>query len=327
MADEIIFISNALARELVTVRDVLHAVEADFLRQVDPARTVLGIPLAFTTDDRELGFRWRLKTAILRDSPVAGVRVTGYRIDASGRGSGGEAESTRLIVLSDPRTTSPIAIVDEHYTFGLRTSSAVVVAARYLARPDSRRIGLIGVGNVGRAALLGLSEVFPVEQVKVTSTRAASRESFAHSMSAETGLHIEPCDSYEEVCRDTDILICATPAKEPFVRFDWLKPGVFVGAIGDDELEHEVYARCDRFFVDYDPAVERHPNHISAAVAAGATVTGRICDVVGGRLPRRRDAQERVLVSTVGLTSQDIAVAYWLYLRAKGEGRGIRLPM
>jgi ornithine cyclodeaminase/alanine dehydrogenase-like protein (mu-crystallin family) len=326
-----LYISDALVRELVSPQDVLAAVEEDFRRQADPESTVLGVPLAYATDDRRLGFRWRLKTAILRTIPVAGVRVTGYRIDSSGSGSGGEPESTRLIVLSDPRTTSPVAIVDEHWTFGLRTSAAVIVAAKHLARPDSRKVGIIGVGNVGTTSLILLNELFDIDEVRVTSRNRENREAFAARMGSELGLNVRACESYEEVCRDADILICGTPAKAPFVRFDWLKEGVFIGAMGHDELDHDIYARCDRFFVDYNPAVEHHPTHIQKAVDSGVmppdAITGQIWQMITGRIPGRRDARERILVSTVGLTSQDISVAWQLYQRARELGRGIPLPL
>jgi alanine dehydrogenase len=331
MPGEMLYISDALVRELVSPREVLAAVEEDFRRQENPENTILGTPLAYATDDRKLGFRWRLKTAILRTIPVAGVRVTGYHIDASGSGSGGEPECTRLIVLSDPRTTSPVAIVDEHWTFGLRTSAAVVVAARYLARPESRKVGIIGVGNVGTTALMLLNELFSLDEVKVTSRNRDNREAFATRMGAQLGIPVRACDSYEEVCRDVDILICGTPAKTPFVKFDWLKEGVFIGAMGHDELDHDIYARCDRFFVDYNPAVEHHPTHIQKAVDSGVmppdAITGQIWQMITGRIPGRTDPAERILVSTVGLTSQDISVAWQLYQRAKELGRGIALPL
>ena len=98
---------------------------------------IYGVPLAYSTDDRKLGYRSRLKSAIIRDLPVAGVRVTGFKIDQNGIGTGGGRDATRYIILSDPVTSSPLAIIDEHSSFPKRTSAAVCVAAKYLARPES----------------------------------------------------------------------------------------------------------------------------------------------------------------------------------------------
>lgn len=330
MAHEVLFLSDADIRDMLTMADAIAAVEADFKRQAVPGSMTYGVPLAYVTEDRTLGFRSRIKTAIIRDLPVAGVRVTGFKIDDKGIGTGGQRAATRFIVLSDPETSSPLAIVDERSSFPKRTSAAVCVAAKYLARPDSARVGIIGVGNVGTAALTGMSQLFRIEDVAVTSLRPQSRDAFARQMAETLGLRVTAVDSYEEVCRSSDIIVAATSSSRPFLDFRWLKEGVFLAVVGEHEAMDEVYAECDRFFVDYDPEHERHPAHIQRAVEAGAigpdTIDGQIWEVVAGRKPGRRTARERILVATVGLTTQDIAIAHQLYLRAKAEGRGLRLP-
>ena len=111
MPHEVVFLSDADVRAMLEMSSVIAAVEADFRRQADPEGMILGVPLAYETDDRKLGFRWRLKTAIIRDLGVAGARITGYKIDAAGVGSGGERNSTRYLLLSDPATSLPLAII------------------------------------------------------------------------------------------------------------------------------------------------------------------------------------------------------------------------
>jgi alanine dehydrogenase len=330
MSHEVVFLSDHDVRAMIEMPAVIEAVEGDFKRQADPDSMIVGVPLAYATDDRKLGFRWRLKTAIIRNLGVAGVRMTGYKIDQNGNGSGGDRNSTRYIILSDPLTSLPLAIIDEHTSFSMRTSAAVCVAAKYLAKPDSKVLGIIGVGNVGKTALLGLSTLFNLEKVRVTSQRAASRETFAEEQGSALGLRIQAVDSYEEACRDADIIIAATPSTEPFIRYQWLKDGSFVGVMGHEEATHELYEKCDRLFVDYNPATEKHAPHIQHAIDAGGLSPDKpirqIWEVVCGKLPGRRDAREKVVVATVGLTTQDTAIAHALYLQAKDEGRGLRLP-
>lgn len=330
MNHQVLFLSDHDVRAMIEMPAVIAAIEADFKRQADPGSMIVGVPLAYETDDRKLGFRWRLKTAIIRDLAIAGARMTGYKIDATGNGSGGERSATRYLILSDPATSSPLAIIDEHSSFGMRTGAAVCVAAKYLARPDAAVVGLIGVGNVGRSALAGLRELFPLVEVRVMSQRPASRAAFAREQNAVLGLPIRAVDSYEEACRGADIIMSGTPSNAPFIRFEWLKQGTFVGLMGLDEACHDVYAGCDQLFVDYDPHTEPHPAHIRNAFAVGAIPPDKpirqIWEVVAGKLPGRRDAAERIVVATVGLTTQDIALGYTLYRKARDRGLGIKLP-
>ena len=330
MSHQVVFLSDRDVREMLTMSAAIAIAEEDLKRQVDPASTIYGVPLAYETEDRQLGFRWRLKTGILRGLPVAGARVTGLKINSAGVGGGGERNSTRYLVLSDPVTSTPLAIVDEHTSFGMRTSAGVCVAAKYMARPDSKVVGIIGVGNIGQTSLLGLNELFKIDLVKVTSVRPESRSKFADEMSAALGVPVQATDSYEEVCRGTDIIMAGTPSTVPFIEYGWLKDGVFVGLMGQEEATQEVFARCDRFFVDYDPDTQKHPVHIQRAMTAGAIgrehLTGQIWEAVTGRMRGRRNAQEKIVVVSVGITSQDIAIAHQLYLWAKDKGLGLRLP-
>jgi len=79
MSHEVIFLSDADVRSMLTMPAVMEAVEADFQRQAKPDSMIVGVPLAYETDDRKLGFRWRLKTAVIRDLPNT---LWGYDPDA-----------------------------------------------------------------------------------------------------------------------------------------------------------------------------------------------------------------------------------------------------
>lgn len=330
MSHEVVFLSDADVRSMLDMEQTIEVVEEDFKRQADREAIVLGVPLAYSTDDRQLGFKWRLKAAVIRDVPVAGVRVTGYKIDEHGHGSAGEREATRYVVLSDPVSGSPLAIVDEHWSFALRTTAAACVAAKYLAKPDSKRVGVIGLGNMGHTSLLGLAKLFDIQEVRAFSRRREKREEFASKMSSRLGVPVIAEESYEAVCRDADIIVAGTPSTEPFIRPEWLKEGVFVAAVGHEEVGHDAFQEFDRIYVDYDREKQEHPAHVRNAIQSGGlteeAISGEVWEVVSGKHPPRQNDREKILVLTVGLTSQDVAVAYRLYRRALAEGIGLRLP-
>lgn len=330
MGHEVLYLPNAEVKKMLTMDQTMQLVEETFRLQAEPESAVWGVPLAYTTEDRKLGFRWRLKTAVLRDIPVAGVRVTAFKVDEKGITRSGEAQSTRYVILSDPKTSSPLAIIDEHCSYALRTTAAACVAAKYLARKESKEIGVIGVGNMGRTFLLGISSLFQIEEVRATSRRAETRREFAVKMSDELSVHVVAKDTYKEVCQGADIIITGTPARNPFVKYEWLKDGVFVAAVGPDEVEPEAYARCEKVLVDYDRKIHKHSSNIRRMIESGAieeeSIYGELWEVVTGKKPGRENDNEKILVFTVGLTIQDVAIANWLYKRALEERRGILLP-
>ena len=100
------------------------------------------------------------KGAALPEVGVAGVRVVGYRIFPDGSGTSRD-DNMRYVLLHDPVSGQPLAIVDEHTSYGVRSAASGVVGAKYLARPDSGVVGLVGAGKLMRSALLALATLFP----------------------------------------------------------------------------------------------------------------------------------------------------------------------
>lgn len=330
-ADEgVLFLSRRDVRAMLTVRDAAEAVEEDLKRQAIPGASALGDPATYAQADRDLSFMWRLKSAIIREPAVAGVRVAGFKLDEHGTGSGSEEDSTRLIVLADPVTGSPLAIIDEHHSFGLRTVAAAAVAVKHLARPGPLSFGVVGAGHIGRLAVRAVAELFGPAEIRVTSRTPASRERLAADLSRELGLPVRASDSAEAVCRASDVVIACTPSRAPYIALEWLREGALVVSLGQEEVTHAAYAGCDRLFVDYERA-RGHPAHVAAALEAGTLregdIDGELWEVVSGRLTGRTDPAERIVLVAVGLATQDIAIAHSLYRRARATGAGTRIPL
>lgn len=330
MGKEVLYLSHQDVKELVTMKDAMQVVEETFDRQADPESVVWGDPITYKTEDRKTGFRWRLKTAILRDIEIAGVRVIGYEVDEDGVGHrGGPGVSTRYVILSDTETSSPLAFIDEHWSYSLRTSASVSVAAKYLANEDSKQIGIVGVGNVGKTFLLGVKDLFPIESVKVTSNHVETREEFAENMADEVDATIEPVDTAEEVCRGSDVICTATPVVEPFIKREWIDDGAYIAELGE-ELEPGVYEDADKILVDYERDRQAHPSEIQEMIEDGViteeSIYGELWEPATGAKPGRESPDETIIVKSVGITLQDIALGHWIYEKAKEEGVGIPLP-
>jgi len=254
-----------------------------------------------------------------------GVRVVGYYIHPDGSGTSA-SDSTRLVVLTDPRTGQLLAIVDEHWNYSVRTSAAAVVGAKYLARPDSRVIGIVGAGNLARTGLMALRETFAVSEVRVSSRTSASYERFAREMRDQTGLSVNTYATIEDVCRGADIVFAATPSGQPVIRREWIASGTCVITVGNNELDPALYGAADKVVVDdRDDALASLGSVLETGHLQANGLHGEIWEIVSKRKTGRERPAERTVIKTVGLVAQDIAVAHHVYTQAIAGSGGIVL--
>lgn len=319
-----IFISLAETRKLLPVRDVLEITE-DVFRMYARGEVTPCDPPRFTIHGKREPVYSHVKGCVLEGVPVMGVRIVGYYVHPDGSGTSAP-ESTRLVVLTDPRTGRLLAIVDEHWNYSIRTTAAAVVGAKYLARRDSRVVGIVGAGNLARTGLVALAETFPVTHVRVTSRRPPSFERFSKEMSDSLGVPVEARGTVREVCEGADIIFVATTAGTPLVRQAWVAPGTCLVTVGKDEIEHALYGAVDKVVVD-DLDEVRHVLRpiVREGLMAEDGIHAAIWEVVAGRKPGRERPDERTLVKTVGLVAQDIAIAHRVYQRAVEMQRGVPL--
>ena len=271
---------------------------------------------------------YRLKGTYLPALRVAGFRVTGMILDEAGGGSGAP-DNTRFVILSDPATGHPLAILDEHWTYSVRTVAAAAVAAKYLGDPASDCLGLVGAGQLAAIGLRALRHIFPIKRVLVYSRRAESRRGFADRMSENTGAEVRAVDSAEEAVRGVPVVLACTSAGRPVVQAAWIGRDIFLCTLGRDELEPACYASADKIVFDsWD--LSQESGDVRKLVQAGVLTRDRlyaeIGDVVVGRKPGRA-GPGRVIVRAEGMASQDIAIAAWTYRRAAERGIGLVLPV
>src|SRR5262249_10125795 len=143
---------------------------------------------------------WHVKAALLREIPTTGVRLYNYYDDGA-RNTVGSLECGRYIVLSDPKTGHGLAVVDEHWTYGIRSAAAAAIACKSLAVASPRILGLVGIGSMGTNMLRCLSRLYAFAEIRCTSRRRETREAFAAQWSAELGIPVRPCDTVEQVVR------------------------------------------------------------------------------------------------------------------------------
>jgi alanine dehydrogenase len=235
------------------------------------------------------------------------------------------------ILINDPETGKILSVMDGTFITDMRTGAAGGVAAKYLARKNSSVIGLVGSGAQSWYQMLAYKAALGdvIKLVKVYSRTLSHSEKFVKRVGSELGYKAYACQNAQEAC-DADIVATTTPAREPVVKFEWIRPGTHINAIGADapgkqELETALTLRSRVFVDSIDQA--SHSGEINIPWSKGlinqAGLGGTIGGVIAGICPGRKSDDEITIFDSTGLSIQDMAVAHIVYERAEKEMIGL----
>ena len=317
-----LYLSEQATREILELDRVLEIIE-EVARATPQGRIFFSEPPTSVLQLDEPKCRYRLKACALATIPVVGLRIIGYPTAAKGPHS-----STRFVMLSDPASGEPLALIDDHWNYTLRTAASAVVGLRYLLPEPPVRLGLVGAGNLARAMIMLLQHVGRIDELRVTSRRSESRQALAEWASSEFGLSAVAVDTVEEAVSGAGLVVTSTNANQRLVEEGWLDPGVTVCTLGRHELAPEIYAAADKVVVDSWQIAKSVPD-VKELVAAGTlsqeTIHAELHELVTGTKAGRSDANETIVFRTDGLVSQDVAIAYVVYEAALARGTGVAL--
>lgn len=234
-----------------------------------------------------------------------------------------------LLVLNDVETGLPYAIMDCAWITAWRTGAATALAARHLARPDSRTAGIIACGVQGRTNLAALKALFPIERAYAYDLDKAVQERFVGEMSRALGIEVVGVASPREAVVESDLVVTSGPILKkptPVIERDWLRPGAFASAVDFDScFTGDALRQVDRLATDdhqqftYYRKMGYFQQTPEPYADLGALVTGR--------KPGRASTDERTLAINLGLALDDMAVAPEVFRRATEQGIGIPLPV
>jgi alanine dehydrogenase len=240
------------------------------------------------------------------------------------------------IILVDPRTGAPEAIMGGTWITALRTGAAGAIAAKYLANPKPKTVGIVGAGTQARTQLMGLELVFEtIKEVRVWDRAEKASVKYAEEM----GIKYDQASIYSvkditKAVQGADIIVTATPSRKPLVSVEWVDDGTHINCIGADapgkqELDPAVLVKSKIIIDDWSQSC--HGGEINVPLAEGMItkedVWGDICEIVAG-LKRGRTSPEEVTVFTsTGLAIQDAATAKIAYKRALKQKIGEQIDI
>lgn len=204
------------------------------------------------------------------------------------------------------------AILDFHLVTKWKTAGDSLLAARRLARADSREILIVGAGTVGRSLVAAYGAAFPAARFTVWNRTRGAAERFAAD---HPGVAI--AGDLETAVRAADIVTCATMTREPLIRGEWLKAGTHLDLIGaytpamreaDDSA-----MRRGRIFCDNRETVIGHIGELIDPIRAGViTEADVVADFYDLAAFRRRDAAEITVFKNGGGAHLDLMVSRWI---------------
>lgn len=224
-----------------------------------------------------------------------------------------------ILIYSDPDTAYPLAIMDATEITAYRTAATSAIASKYLARPASRTLGLIGAGRQAYMHVQSHTLIFSLDEIKIFDQRSEAADALIGRF---PGFNLKKA-SAEEVT-GCDIVCTLTPATEPVVNASWIKPGTHINAVGADaagkqELDPEILIRAHVIVDDFDQAC--HGGEINVAISKGLFtrehIRGTLGEIIAGTNQGRQNENEITVFDSTGLAIEDMATASLIYQKAK----------
>jgi alanine dehydrogenase len=311
-------------RTLLGFDECIAAVEAAFRLHAEGrslAPGMLGV--------RSRGGGFHIKAAGLELSRLYFVAKTNANFSGNPRRHGLPAIQG-VIVLCDGEDGRPLAVMDSIEVTIRRTAAATAVAAKWLARPDSKVVTVCGCGRQGRAQLAALARVLPLQRAYAFDADEGVARAYARDLSAELGLDVRAVTDFVEAARTSDVCVTCTPSRRPFLFRGHVRPGTFVAAVGADssdkqELDPALMAAGVVVVdvLDQCAAIGELHHALDAGAVTRERVHAELADVVTGRKPGRRSADEITVFDSTGTALQDVAAAAIVYEKAVAAGAGL----
>ncbi len=230
-----------------------------------------------------------------------------------------------VVILNDPVSGFPIAILSATSLTAQRTAAAGALAAKHLALPDASTAGFIAAGTQAVAQLKYLRRVRPIRSIRVYDVDKSRAEQFCARVE---NLEARSVATAKEAA-EAEIVVTSTPGRGPVCDARAFRPGTHINAIGADapgkqELPADILMRA-KVIVDHRDQAS-HSGEINVPLQRGIFRADRIYaelgEIVSGKIPGRTSPQEITIFDSTGLAIQDIAVAKRLYDRAMEKGIG-----
>jgi alanine dehydrogenase len=324
---ETLILTDDEVKKLLYMPEVVEAVESAFKQKgLGRVQMPAKIYLYYKKYNGDL----RAMPTFLEDLDTSAVKIVNVHPD--NRVKTDLPTVMAVIVLIDPATGVPIAIMGGTTITDMRTGAAGSVAAKYLARNDSKTVGLVGAGAQARTQLMALLEMYKkLEEVRVWSRTQETKKHFVTEAQQAYGdlIQVTPAASIGKAVAEADLVVTTTPSRKPLVTDDMVSAGTHINCIGADavgkeELDPNILKRAKIVVDDWEQA--SHSGEINVPLSRGIItkddVWAEIGEIAAGLKPGRQSEAEITVFVSTGLAVQDAVTAKIAYSKALANNVG-----
>jgi ornithine cyclodeaminase/alanine dehydrogenase-like protein (mu-crystallin family) len=243
-----------------------------------------------------------------------------------------------VVVVFDPDSGQPLALMDGTSITTLRTAAGSALSAELLAREDAATLAILGTGVQARAHAEAMVRVRPIHRIRVAGRNRDHAASLSSALQAALGIPVQAVDTYAEACAGADVICAATHSPDPVVRRDYVRAGTHVTSVGYNTAGREVDSAT---VVDAVVVVESR-QAVLAPPPAGSNdlrtpmqegligpehIDAEIGELVLGTRAGRGSPAQITLYKSVGIAAQDVAAAHLVLDAARERNVGLEIDL
>jgi alanine dehydrogenase len=243
-----------------------------------------------------------------------------------------------VIVVFDPDTGRPEALLDGTAITAIRTAAGSALATRLLARDSSTKLAILGTGVQARAHARAVTRVREFEELRIAGRDPAKARALAEELAGELDLEVRAEPSFAAACEGADVVCATTHPVEPVVRYEWLAPGAHVTSVGftpDGREVDDATVAASLVVVESreavlapDPAGSRDLlQPIESGLIDASHIHAEVGELVDGRRHGRTSPDQITLYKSVGVAVQDCAAAALVLRAAREHGAGVEIEL
>uniref|UniRef100_UPI00358F2A66 ketimine reductase mu-crystallin n=1 Tax=Myxine glutinosa TaxID=7769 RepID=UPI00358F2A66 len=305
LADEV---ARAVSYEALVPRleDAFRAFSARDGSVQQPLRSVLHL-------EEHGGYLLEMPSYLREEGILATKILTLYQPKHDGR-TPSMTDHNAIVLLMEPTTGSFKAVMDGSVITHMRTAAVSAIATKYLAKPESHVLCILGAGKQAESHYHALMSVHKFNEVRLWSRTQESCESLVSCL--PPGIQIYP--DVESAVSGADVIVTVTRAMEPILKGRWIKPGAHINVVGAcrpnwREVDDDAMRGCTLYVDDTEAAC----NESGDVILSGAKIFAELGEVISGTKPSLKD--HTTIFKSSGLAFQDAVAAKMVYDNLKDD--------